>query len=238
MSQSSHSPVPQADDHGFDPLAFWIQYRAAIRGCVALLLVAMVGYAAVELVAHQKRQAAAQAFALAKTSEQWKAVMSEHSGSPAAGNAALLLAGKQRAEGQLDESLKTLSEFVAKSPGHPLVGSAYLATASILEQQGKLDDAIAAYRRLASIDSRGMNAPVALLRMARIYRDQNKIEEAKSFYESLQSQFPNSSFAAEALQEGQQLSAPSAISAPDALSPAAPAVSPKAETAPAPTESK
>lgn len=223
MSQQPSSPAPQAEDHGFDLLAFWIQHRGTIRVCVALLLTAMVVYAITEWVGFQKRQAAAEAFAVAKTPEQLSAFMREHRGMPATGNAALLLAGKQRADGQLEESLKTLNAFISEQPKHPMVGAAHLAIASILEQQGKQEEALGAYRRLIAIDPRGIAAPVALLRTARIYKLQNKIEEAKASYESLQSQFPRSAFANEALQEGQQLvPAVPAVNPPEIL-PASPA---------------
>ncbi len=220
MSQVPSSLPPQSEDHGFDPLAFWIQYRSAIRGSVALLLAAMVGYAGIELVGYQRRQAAAEAFAAAKTPEQLSSFIQNHRGMPAAGNAALLLAGKQRTDGQIEAALATLNEFIAKSPEHPMTGSAHLALASILEQQGKTEEAVAAYRRLLAVDSRGVTAPVALLRLARIHRGLNKLDEAKALYESLQSQFPNSAFAAEALQEGQQLAPSAVLQVPAAPAPA------------------
>ncbi|RFC45906.1 MAG: TolA-binding protein [Verrucomicrobia bacterium] len=233
MSKPSSSP--HEDVHGFDPLAFWIQYRSAIRASIAALLAVMVVYTVSELVAHQRRQAAAEAFALAKNSEQLAAFIKDHAGQPAAGNAALLLSGKQRAEGQIEEALKTLTSFIAENPKHPLLGSAHLAVASILEQQGKQEEAIVAYRRLVSIEPRGMAAPVAFLRMARIYRIQNKNDEAKAMYESLQSQFPTSAFANEALQEGQELSGPATLpSAVPATPVTAPAPTPAPTPAPAP----
>jgi predicted negative regulator of RcsB-dependent stress response len=205
MSQPSSSPAPQADEHGFDPLAFWIQYKGAIKATSALILTAMVVYAVTEWSTYQKRQAAAEAFAVAKKPEELSKFIHDYQGMPLAGNASLLLAGKQREEGKVDEAVKTLNTFIADYAKHPMAGAAHLALASILEQQGKQDEALAAYRRITATDPRGMAAPVALLRAARIFRLQNKNDEAKGMYESLQSQFPKSSFANEALLEGQQL---------------------------------
>ena len=59
------------------------------------------------------------------------------------------------------------------------------------------------------MDPRGFTAPAAHLRIARILRSQNKVDEAKAAYETLQSQFPRSSFANEALLESQELITPS-----------------------------
>jgi len=234
--------VPQSDDHGFDSLAFWIQYRSAIRACLLLLLVGLTGYAATQLINYQRNQTASQAFAVAKTPEQLAAFIREYQGMPSAGNAALLLAGTQRTGGQIDEALKTLNQFVSKTPSHPLVGSAHLAIASMMEQQGKSDDAISAYRRLLASDSHGVGAPVALLRLARIYKAQNKIEEAKALYESLQGQFPSSSFANEALRERQELVSPGEVAgqvgggaiAPEPAPAVVPAAQPPAPATPSP----
>ena len=237
MSQHPSSPAPNDDVHGFDLLAFWIQYRSAIRASIAALLAVMVVYTVSELVGYQRRQAAAEAFALAKTPEQLAAFMKDHAGMPAAGNAALLLSGKQRSEGKLEEALKTLNTFISENPKHPLLGTAHLAVGSVLEQQGKQEEALVAYRRLVSLEPRGIASPVALLRTARIYRIQNKNEEAKAMYESLQSQFPTSVFANEALQEGQELSGPPTLPAVVPATPVtAPAPAPAPATEPAPNK--
>ena len=205
MSESSHSPAPATDSHGFDPLEFWIRYKSGIQTGSVILLAAMAGYAAFEWNDYRKSHAAAESFAAAKSPEELSSFIKEHRGMPAAGNAALLLAGKQREAGQLDESLKTLRDFLAQSPSHPMAGAAQLGIAATLELQGKQEEALTTYRGLASREVRGFATPAALLRMARILKAQQKNDEAKLAYETLQNQFPNSSFAQEALVEAQQL---------------------------------
>lgn len=208
MSNNPSSPAPRADDDGFDPLEFWIRYKSTIRNTAAVVVVVLVGYALMEWTNYRRDQAAAEAFGLAKTPEELAAFAKEHKGMPSAGNATLLLAGKQRAAGQLDESIKTFKDFLVQYPNHPLAHSAHMGVAAALELQGKQEEALSAYRLLVSIEPRGVSAPAALLRIARILKSQNKNEEAKAGYESLQNQFPTSSFANEALQEAQQLAPP------------------------------
>jgi TolA-binding protein len=235
MSDTPSSPAPRADE-GFDPLEFWIRYKSTIRNTGAVVVAALVGYGLMEWTTYQKNQAAAEAFALAKTPEELAAFAKEHRGMPSAGNATLLLASKQRAGGQLDDSLKTLKDFLVQYPNHPLAHTAHMGIAAALELQGKQEEALSAYRMLVSIEPRGVSAPAALLRIARILKSQNKPEEAKAGYESLQNQFPTSSFANEALQEAQQLAPPAQ---PVTATPApvtAPAPTPVPAETPAPTK--
>jgi len=233
MSDTPSSPAPRADE-GFDPLEFWIRYKSTIRNTATVVVAALVGYALMEWTNYRKNQAAAEAFALAKTPEELAAFAKEHKGMPSAGNATLLLAAKQRAAGQLDDSIKTLKDFLVQYSDHPLTHAAHMGIASALELQGKQEEALSAYRLLVSIEPRGVSSPAALLRIARILKSQNKPEEAKAGYESLQNQFPTSSFANEALQEAQQLSPPvqPVMAAP--ATGAAPAPAPAPVTAPAP----
>ena len=237
MSELPSLPSPAADDHGFDLLEFWIRHRKTIQTSVAVLIAAMLVYAVTQLLAYRRNIEAAEAFALAQTPEQMTEFINSHRGMVAAGNAVLLLSGKQRAAGQLDESLNTLRDFLASSADHPMASAARLGIASTLEVQGKQDEALMAYRSLLSSDSRGFAAPVAQLRIARIYKSQNKFEEAKASYESLQSQFPTSTFANEALLESQQLSAEHPAAPEPPLAPPAvtePPAAPAAPAAPAP----
>ncbi len=207
MSEHPSVPSPTSEDQGFDLLEFWIRYRKPIQGSVALVLAAMLIYAISEFTAYRRNQDAAEAFALAQTPEQMSAFVATHRGMATAGNASLLLSGKQRAAGQPEEALKTLRDFLSASPEHPMAAAARLGTASILEALGKQDEALIGYRNLIVSDPRSFATPVAQLRTARIYKLQGKFEEAKASYEALQSQFPRSVFANEALLESQQLSA-------------------------------
>ncbi|NBV86867.1 MAG: hypothetical protein EBS01_11555 [Verrucomicrobia bacterium] len=207
MSEHPPAPSPAAEDHGFDLLEFWIRYRKAIQASVVLIFAAMLAYSIAEFAAYRRNQDAAEAFASAQTPEQMSAFIASHRGMASAGNASLLLAGKQRAAGHPDEALKTLRDFLAASPEHPMAAAARLGIASILEADGKQDEALLGYRNLLASDPRSFAAPVAQLRIARIYTLQGKFEEAKASYEALQSQFPRSVFANEALLESQRLSA-------------------------------
>ena len=205
MSQAPQTSSPIHQDDSFDLLEFWIRHKSSIRAVAILFSAALVGYGAFSWIEKQQEAAAAEAFASAKSPEELNAFIASHKGSTLGGNAALLLAGKQRAEGKFEESIKILQDFATRYPQHSLAGAAKLSIAATLEQQSKTDEALEHYRRLVSLDPRGFAAPAAHLRIARIFKAQNKLDEAKAAYETLQSQFPRSSFANEALLESQEL---------------------------------
>lgn len=223
MSKAPGSTSPQTpeDSHSFDPVVFWIQNKSGIQAIAGLFAAGLVFYGVSEWNSARKDASASEAFAAAKTPEQLAAFVSGNSGIPLAGNAALLLAEKQRAEKKFDEAIATLRSFLAASPAHPFAGAAYLGIAATQEQQGKAEDALTTYRNLATTDLRGFATPVAWLRIARILKAQGKNEEAKAAYESLQSQFPKSVFANDALLEAQELT-PKTPEAPAAATPQTP----------------
>lgn len=243
-------PAPNSTSFSIEAEAFWIKYKSSILGIAGAFVIGTGVYAISAWNTQRANQAAAEAFAAATTQEQLASFISSHKGLPLAGNAALLLSEKLRAEKKYAESSAALAEL-ARDLKHPLCAAAHLGIASNLEQQGKLDEALATYRSLVSTDMRGFASPVAWLRIARILKLQGKNEEAKSAYESLQSQFPRSSFANDALVEVQELivktpqvsptenaaaTAPTPTTpAPTTPAPATPAPATPAPTTPAPT---
>ncbi|MEK0444838.1 MAG: hypothetical protein RLZZ399_159 [Verrucomicrobiota bacterium] len=216
MSQAPESPTPKitAEEQPFDLFDFWLRHKASIQTVAGIVVVGLTAYGVLEWQTARKTAAAAEAFATAKTPEQLASFVSTYPSMPLAGNAALLLAEKQRSEKKYDEAQKTLREFISRSPNHPLISAARLSVATTLEQQGKTEDALASYRSLAASDPRGFATPVAWLRVARILRSEGKIAEAKAAYETLQSQFPKSVFASDALLEAQELTPKTTDSAP------------------------
>ena len=94
--------------------------------------------------------------------------------------------------------------------------------AANLEAEGKADEALEIYRSVSAKFGRSFSAPLALLQTARIHRAAGRVADAKQAYEALQSQFPRSLFAAEALSENQKLVVPSKEAAVDPAKAAAP----------------
>jgi TolA-binding protein len=201
------SPTPSTPtaDTGFDPLVFWIQHQSKILLLLGLFAVALGGYAISEFV-HNKRTAAAQAMlAGAKSADDYRKVISEYTGSMPAGDAYLLLADKQRAEGKVDESSATLHTFIDKYPSHPLISGAWTSLATNLEQQGKVDEALSTYQKVTTNFANTFSAPLALLGQARLLAQKGKTEDARRIYEQVMAQYQDNFAAQQASMELRKL---------------------------------
>jgi predicted negative regulator of RcsB-dependent stress response len=256
---STPAETPSTPEPGFDPLAFWIEHKAKVKLLVVMAVTGLIGSAIYQYAAYRSRQSAANAFAAAKSPADWQRVVKEFAGSPVAANALLLLAESQRKEGKLDEALASLRQFTANHPSHPMVAGAWNSIAVVLELQGKTDEALNAYQKINATYPGSYAIPLALLGQARIHSAKNQPDQAKPLLEQVLSQFGQSRFSKQALDELQKLKpttpepakdlAPVATPAPAASTPAsatpkatpvAPAVAPATPAAPesAPAEPK
>lgn len=195
----SPTSTPQPTETEFDLLVFWIKHQSKILLLAGLFVVALGGYAISEYV-HNQHTAAAQALlANAHTADDYRKVIADYSGSMPAGDAYLLLAEKQRAEGKLDESSATLHTFIEKYPDHPLISGAWTSLATNLEAQGKLDEALSTYQKVTTTYANSFSTPLALLAEGRILIQEGKTEDGRRLYEQLLTQYPDN-FATQAAQ--------------------------------------
>lgn len=204
--------TPTEAEQVFDPMAFYIKHGAKVRRTVLLVVLVFAGYTGLNWMAAQKREAASRAFANATSADALKVFVSGQGDSVIAGNARLVLSQKLREAGDLAGSTAVLKEFQAKHLGHPMESGALTGLAANLEAEGKADEALAIYRSVSAKFGRSFSAPLALLQTARIHRAAGRVADAKQAYEALQSQFPRSLFAAEALSENQKLVVPVKVS--------------------------
>ena len=190
---------------GFDAHAFWAEHKGKITLYAALFAVALASFAIYQITTQRKLAEVQQAFAQAGTEEDFQQIVQKFPHTPAAGNAALLLAEKLRATKKYDESAAALRTLIEQYPEYPLVDGAWISLAATLEAQGKTDEALATYQQIVTKFSDRFTAPQALLAQAMILKGKGKPDEAKRIFENVKSQFPDSFFALEALQELQLL---------------------------------
>ncbi|RYD63512.1 MAG: tetratricopeptide repeat protein, partial [Verrucomicrobiaceae bacterium] len=196
--------TPPPTDEGFDPTVFWIRHRTKIVLFLVLFLAAALFYAIYEYTQTRRHQAAAQAYAVAKTPDDYRKVISEYPSTVPAANAHLVLAEKLREEGKLDESNQILRAFIEKYPENNLLTGAYTSLATNLEIQGQLDEAVMHYQKVTTSFPTSFSAPVAWLGQARVYKAQGKEDEAKRAYETVVTQFAGTTFATEAARQSSQ----------------------------------
>ncbi|MHA3770018.1 tetratricopeptide repeat protein [Verrucomicrobiota bacterium sgz303538] len=197
--------TPSTVDHEFDPMEFWIRNSSKILLLAGLIIAAVLIYSLYEFNERRTHNAAAQMFATAKTTDDFRKVIAEYPNSSAAANAHLLLADQLRKDGKLDESNQALRDFISKFPENNLISGAYTSLATNLESQGKLDEAVSNYQKVTTSYPTSFSAPVAWLSLGRIFKAQGKTDDAKRAFETVITQFPESAFAAEANRQNAQL---------------------------------
>ena len=204
MSSPAETTTPPIDP-GFDPLAFWIQYRSKILLFSGLLVVAVATYGISEWSRARTQAGAQQLLAGARTAEDYRQVIATYPATNAAGSAHLLLAGQLRKDGKLDESSALLRAFTEKYPGHPLFSGAWTSLAANLEAQGKADEALATYQKVSTSYANSFSTPVALMAQARLLKARGKTEEAARIYEQVIARYAENPVAQQAAQENKQL---------------------------------
>jgi tetratricopeptide (TPR) repeat protein len=234
-SQQQPSPTPHT---GFDPIEFWFLHK--IIALSALFVVALIGYTVFEVTQRNAREAANKAFAEAKTADDFKKVIAEHSGQTAAGNAQLKLAGLLRNEGKFEEAGKILRDFIEKYPAHPMIAGAWLSLGQNQEGAGKADEALAQYQKVLTTYPNSYAAPIALLSQGRIQKAKGQNDAAKRSFEQVISQYQFTQFQNEAQMELRTLDKPENASAvepvvkPNEEAPSKPADAPAPKPADAP----
>lgn len=123
-------------------------------------------------------------------------VADDHPGTPAAGYARLLAAGKLYLAGNYPAAQKEFEACISNPDGR-LSEQAMLGVATCLESSGQTNEAMNAYKRLADrpADIPSLQAKFAL---GRLYEAQGKLDQAKNIYDEVGRAGGNSSIAEEA----------------------------------------
>ena len=205
IAMPSPSPTTPPPETGFDPLVFWFHHQAKILILAALFLVSMAAYGFFEWSRAHRLSSSAEVFSSATTQDDFRKIISDYSGTPAAGNSLLLLANQLRNDGKFDESSSILREFIDKYPKHELISGAWTSLAANQEAQGKTDEALATFQKVSTSYTTSYCAPVALLAEARILKSKGKIDEARRIYEQIMAQYQDNIIAQQAAMENRQI---------------------------------
>jgi TolA-binding protein len=227
------APAATPPEMEFDLLAFWIQHRTLVIRFLSAALIAIAIWGVYEFMNYRKRAGSEAALATAKTVEDFRNVIANWEGTPAAGTAYLWLAEELHKEGKPADAVQVLQDFSAKYPLHPLRAAGAHAQAVALEIAGKNDEALAAYQKLAATYSKSAFAPLATLGEARIFTAEGKLEEARKSLEAVQQQAQNSPVSYIAMQLLEEIKNPAGRKTGGTPRPApAPAPSPDSKTPP------
>ena len=194
------TPEPAENVH-LTPLEVWYMYKTKILTYAGIMTAALAIYAAFLLHDYLRTSGSQELYAKAQTVADFEGVMKQYPGTVAAGDAALRMGEKLRAEKKFDESAAVLRQFVEKYPSHPLAAGGWTSLAATYEIQGKLDEALAANASVLSKFPDAYTAPIAMLSQARIYKLKGSKEEARRAYENVANRYRGTVYAREAMQE-------------------------------------
>lgn len=177
---------------------FLDKHQSKIIALALLIAVLAVVYVVYKGIAEGKEMAAGAALAKAEDVSDLQGVVKNHEGSTAAQSATVLLAEKQWEDGQQDDAVATLKEFIESGKTHPALPNAKASLASKLLAQGKTDEATSIFQDLTEDPSARFLAPYAWISLGDIESAKGDAEAARKAYEMLELDFPGSSFAGDA----------------------------------------
>jgi tetratricopeptide (TPR) repeat protein len=188
-------------DPALEAHVFWYRFRREIvmvAGLIVVILIVVGGY---WLYLDRRENAASGLLATAHNAAGYQQVIARYDGSHAAISAYLLLADVLRNDHKYAESNATFQKFIEKYPKHELAATARLAIGTNLESMGKIDEALAADQRVAADYPKSFEAPYALISQVRIFKAKNQNDAARRACETILTQYRDSIWASEAMQE-------------------------------------
>jgi len=194
-------PPDSAETVHLKPIEIWYLYKTKILTYGGIILAGLVIFASVQIYQYQITSGSQSLYEKAQTASDFQAVLQKYPGTPAAGNAALRLADKLRAEKKYDESVTVLRGFIANYPQHPLAAGGWTSLAATYEMQGKLDEALQANQQGIAKFPEAYTTPIAMMSQARIYRAKGQNDDARRIYQDVSYRFPQSIYAQEASRE-------------------------------------
>lgn len=188
---------------------FWARHGKKVLVGSALVLLILLGIGAYLGYQAVRNSRAAKAFVGAHDIKGWESVIRRYSGTIAAGNAYLQIAGTQAANGQYSESDKSYQTFIKDYSSHPLFVNALFGLASNAEAEGKTDDALKYYSDISSSNRYGSDylAPMALYYQGRMTEKNGKPKEALQDFEEVLQRYPQSAMAMWARRDADRLTA-------------------------------
>ena len=197
--------MPTVPSPAYDPAletrVFWERFKNEIIAVLLIAVLAVVCFTGYRFYSDRRAAAASALLAGAKSASEYEQVIARYPNTPAGADAYLLLAEAQRSEKKFADANATLQVFVTKNPNHEFVSTARMAMAANLESMGKRDEALAMYQQIASIYPKSFNAPLALLSQAYILKSQNRNQEARRICETILTQYRESVWVGEAMQQ-------------------------------------
>ena len=234
LPESSHTPLAEISQGPSAFEQFLDRNQKNLAVLAILVALGTAGYVVYSGIEDSKQKTAGAALNKAEDLPSLQAVLSEHPDTRAAKSAMLLLADKQWSEGQQDNAVETLRQFIDSSPEHPALGSAKASLAAKLMAQGKTGDASALFQEIADDPKERFVAPFALISLGDIAKAAGDIAKAETHYNRINTEFAGSSFNQTAGKRIASLKAKAPVEIAPPPKPAEPETPPASDATPIP----
>lgn len=195
-------------DPALEAHVFWVNHQREILIVLGLIVAGLLAYGGYWVYSDRRDASAATLLAKSRDATAYQQVISRYENTNAGATAYLLLADAQRKEGKYAEANTTLQKFLDKQGKHELAASARLAMAANLQSLGKSDEALAQYHRVVADYPKTYAAPLALISQVNILKVKGQTEAARRACEAIMSQYRDSIWANEAMQQLRMLKPP------------------------------
>lgn len=201
LHQIMPTAAPPSYGSVLEAQVFWERFKSWIIAALIVMLLAVAVFAGYRLYSDHRASAASALLTTAKNAQDYQQIIARFPNTPAGADAYILLAEAQRSEKNYAEANATLQVFITKNPNHELVSTARMAMAANSESMRKRNEALSMYQQIAATYPNSFNAPLALLSQVYILKGLNRDEEARRICETILTQYRESFWAGEAMQQ-------------------------------------
>lgn len=179
---------------------FLDRHQMKVIVLAVLLALFAIGYVIYEGIQTSKQESAGAQLAEAEDVSELQGVVKNNEGTAAAFSAKILLAEKQWEDGQQEDAIRTLEEFLEGDAAHPARPSALASLAAKLMSQGKTAEAEEMFNEITEDPGAGYIAPYAWIALGDIQLAKGDQDAAAKAYETVEREYPDSPFSQEAMQ--------------------------------------
>jgi len=147
-----------------------------------LVVIGVSGWIVIKGMRDAKERSAGEALVAARDMGDFRNVIEQFAGTPAAGTAQVELAKKQWDDGLREDAIKTLKDFIENNADHAAHPSARMALASFYFDDGEIEQGTAILEELADDKQAGHVAPLALIRLGDVKSAAGNVEAAREAY--------------------------------------------------------
>lgn len=187
---SPNAPVGEID-HGPSGFEMFLEKNQKLLILLAILItLGIIAFVVMRGLAEKAEKEAGIALMAAESSEDYRSVIADHSGTAAAGTAYVMNAQALWADGKPEEAKETLRNFLANFADHPARAIAQCRLATYLLQGEQLDEASGTFLAATQEDGAAAYNFYSYTSLGDIARAQGQLEAAADYYDRAADSIP------------------------------------------------